>query len=53
MGAVDILLLISIHTPARGVTSMDSNLSFKVTNFDPHPREGGDRHITASEENQI
>ena len=32
---------ISIPTPARGVTSPDLNSSF-ATNFNSHPREGGD-----------
>ena len=34
---------ISIHTPAKGVTARSSTVCLTMHNFNPHPREGGDR----------
>ncbi len=33
---------ISIHTPARGVTTAAAIMRDVLKDFDPHPREGGD-----------
>ena len=35
---------ISIHTPAKGVTHCKFSLQIVYIHFNPHPREGGDRH---------
>ena len=37
-----LVLKISIHTPARGVTVADIGDRRYKRYFDPHPREGGD-----------
>ena len=36
--------MISIHTPARGVTVKDRGIDYVGYNFNPHSREGSDYH---------
>jgi len=33
---------VSIHTPVKGVTGLETMGSTMLASFDPHPREGGD-----------
>ena len=37
-------ILVSIHTPARGVTVRLVRMRFGQNCFNPHPRTGGDSH---------
>ena len=36
-------IIISIHTPARGVTAYPQNILRKLVDFNPHSRKGSDR----------
>ena len=42
MVEVNSSLVISIHTPAWGVTVVSCDLPHGIENFNPHPRVGGD-----------
>ena len=35
-------LIISIHTPARGVTNMAATMNDNLQDFNPHSRKGSD-----------
>ena len=45
MGAEEVfnMMIISIHTPARGVTNLPMHRAVKFNDFNPHSRKGSDK----------